>query len=123
MDQGCSRCCAWEGYRYRVRTLGRLAAPRNGNVDAVAILTPITCKAARAGLDVPMRDLARLADISTNTLVRFESGAELREKTLQAIQAALEAAGATFLPDDGTGPGVRLRRSAGAAGDPAPFGG
>ena len=75
----------------------------------MAILTPVTCKAARAGLDVPMRDLARLADISTNTLVRFESGAELREKTLQAIQGALEAAGATFLADDGDGPGVRLR--------------
>ena len=83
-------------------------------MDAVAILTPVTCKAARAGLDVPMRDLARLADISTNTLVRFESGAELREKTLQAIQGALEAAGATFLDDDGTGPGVRLRPPADA---------
>jgi transcriptional regulator with XRE-family HTH domain len=80
----------------------------------VAILTPVTCKAARAGLDVPMRDLARLADISTNTLVRFESGAELREKTLQAIQGALEAAGATFLDDDGAGPGVRLRPPADA---------
>jgi len=83
-------------------------------VDAVAILTPITCKAARAGLDVPMRDLARLADISTNTLVRFESGAELREKTLQAIQGALEAAGATFLEDAGDGPGVRLQPHTGA---------
>ena len=61
-----------------------------------------------------MRDLARLADISTNTLVRFESGAELREKTLQAIQGALEAAGATFLEDDGDGPGVRLQPHTGA---------
>jgi len=51
----------------------------------MATLTPETCKAARAGLDVPRRDLARLADISTNTLVRFKSGAELREETLQEI--------------------------------------
>jgi hypothetical protein len=33
---------------------------------------------------------------------------------LQAIQGALEAAGITFLDDNGNGPGVRLRLPAGA---------
>lgn len=55
-----------------------------------------------------MRALAERAALSTNTLVRYERGAELREKTVQAIQAALEGAGAVFLADDGDGPGVRF---------------
>ncbi|ACB28458.1 helix-turn-helix domain-containing protein [Methylobacterium radiotolerans] len=75
----------------------------------MTILAPSTCKAARAGLDIPVRELARRADVSTNTLTRYENGAELRARTVKAIQEALEAAGATFLADDGQGPGVRLR--------------
>ncbi|MEE7487032.1 transcriptional regulator [Methylobacterium oryzae] len=86
----------------------------------MAIITPVTCKAARAGLDVPVRELARRADVSTNTIVRYEGGAELRDRTIRAIQAALEAEGATFLENDdaGTGPGVRLRPRAQASSEP-----
>lgn len=64
-----------------------------------------------------MRSLAELADVSTNTIVRYEGGAELRGRTIRAIQTVLEAAGASFLEDDdaGTGPGVRLRPRAQAS--------
>lgn len=88
----------------------------------MSILTPSTCKAARAGLDIPVRELARRADVSTNTLTRYENGAELRARTLRAIQDALEAEGATFLEDDGSGagPGVRLRPRAQALSEHMP---
>lgn len=72
-------------------------------------MTPATCRAARAGLDIPVRELARIASISTNTLSRYEGGGDLQARTVKAIREALEGAGATFLDDDGAGPGVRLR--------------
>jgi len=75
----------------------------------VAIITPATCKAARAGLDISVRTLAEMADVSTNTIVRYEGGSELRDRTIRAIQTVLEAAGASFLEPDDAGPGLRLR--------------
>lgn len=89
-------------------------APSTINVATVTIMTPLTCKAARAGLDIPVRELARRADVAANTLLRFERGEELRARTVKAIQTVLEAAGATFLEPDDAGPGLRLRPRAGA---------
>ena len=56
---------------------------------------------ARAGLGLGVRDLAALAQVSPNTITRFERGEQLQPRTVQAIQAALEGAGARFT-DDGT---------------------
>jgi len=59
-----------------------------------------------------VKDLASAADVSTNTLVRFERGEELKQRTVSAIRAALEEAGIIFIEGNysGTaGPGVRLR--------------
>lgn len=78
-------------------------------------MTPSTCKAARAGLDIGVRELAQRAEVSTNTVSRFETGGALQARTVKAIQAALEAAGAEFLADDGDGPGVRFRPQAAPA--------
>jgi transcriptional regulator with XRE-family HTH domain len=64
---------------------------------------------ARAALELGVRELAERAKVSTNTLTRFERGDPLRERTVDAIRAALEAAGVIFL-DNGEGPGVKLRR-------------
>ena len=66
---------------------------------------------ARAGLGLGVRELAEAAKVSTNTITRFEAGEELRERTVDAIRAALEAAGAEFIAENGGGPGVRLRNS------------
>jgi hypothetical protein len=44
--------------------------------------------------------------------VDFERGArEPREATKAALYAALEAAGVEFIPENGGGAGVRLRKS------------
>jgi predicted transcriptional regulator len=68
---------------------------------------------ARTALDMGVRDLATAADVSTQTIVRFEKGDTLRANTVTAIRTALEAAGVEFIPENGGGPGVRLRKAAG----------
>ena len=73
------------------------------------------CKMARAALDLGVRDLATLASVSPDTIARLERGEPLRERTIAAIRAALEAAGVIFVEENGEGPGVRLRKAGPAA--------
>jgi hypothetical protein len=65
---------------------------------------------ARAALGLGVRDLAHLAQVAPATVGRFEAGVELKPRTVQAIQLALEAAGVEFIDENGGGPGVRLRK-------------
>ncbi|KPH80739.1 DNA-binding protein [Bosea vaviloviae] len=64
---------------------------------------------ARAALGIGVRELAEQAKVSPDTIARLERGEELRERTVDAIRVALEAAGVEFIPQNGGGPGVRLR--------------
>ncbi len=73
-------------------------------------MLPIQCKMARTALGLGVRDLAALADVSPDTVARFERGDELRDRTIAAMQTALETAGVVFIPQDAHGPGVRLRK-------------
>lgn len=71
-------------------------------------------KAARALLAWSQGDLARASKVSEPTIARLESvdgplGG--RTGTAEAIHAALEAAGVEFIPENGGGAGVRLRKS------------
>jgi hypothetical protein len=50
--------------------------------------------------------------VSTDTVARFERGDELKERTIDALQRALEAAGIEFT--NGDQPGVRLTKAAAA---------
>ena len=43
-----------------------------------------------------------------DTVARFERGDELKERTIEALQRVLEAAGIEFIDGEGSGPGVRL---------------
>ena len=70
-------------------------------------MTPEQCKMARAGLGLGVRELADMAKVSTNTITRFEGGEPLKERTVDAIRAALESAGVEFT--NGDAPGVRLK--------------
>ncbi|QIB34723.1 transcriptional regulator [Ancylobacter pratisalsi] len=65
---------------------------------------------ARAALTWGVLDLAREASISTQTIVRFERGEQLRSSTVAAMRDALEAAGIEFIPENGGGVGVRFRK-------------
>jgi transcriptional regulator with XRE-family HTH domain len=65
---------------------------------------------ARAALNLGVRELADAAEVSTNTITRLERGETLYPRTLAAIRAALESAGVEFIPENGGGAGVRLRK-------------
>ena len=73
------------------------------------IFYPIQSRMARAALGWGVRELAAAAKVSIDTVARFERGEELRERTVEALQRALEAAGVEFIDENGGGPGVRLR--------------
>ena len=70
----------------------------------------VQCKMARAALGLGVREVAEAAKVSPDTVVRLERGETLKERTVDAIRAALEAAGVEFIPENGGGAGVRLRR-------------
>jgi len=70
------------------------------------IIVPVQCRMARAALGLGVRELAAAAKVSIDTVARFERGDELKERTIDALQRALEAAGVEFT--DGDQPGVRL---------------
>ncbi|HEV2678299.1 MAG TPA: helix-turn-helix transcriptional regulator [Aliidongia sp.] len=68
---------------------------------------------ARAAIEWGVRDLAAAAKIGSATITRFENRQrEPNNATLAAIQRALEAAGVEFIPENGGGAGVRLRKPA-----------
>jgi transcriptional regulator with XRE-family HTH domain len=80
------------------------------------ILVPIQCRMARAALGWGIRELAAAAKVAVETVSRFERGDALKERTVEAIKHAFEAAGIEFIPENGGGPGVRFRKPAGKAG-------
>jgi transcriptional regulator with XRE-family HTH domain len=63
---------------------------------------------ARTALSLGIRELAVAAKVSPDTVARFERGEPLRERTVDAMQSALELAGVEFIAENGGGPGVRL---------------
>ena len=74
------------------------------------VLLPVQCRMARSALGWSIRDLAEAAKVGIDTVTRFEKGDTLKERTVEAIQHTLEAAGVEFIPENGGGPGVRLRK-------------
>lgn len=71
-------------------------------------------KAARALLGWSQGELATASKISEPTIKRLEaSDGDLggRAETAARIQDALEAAGVEFIPENGGGAGVRLKKS------------
>ena len=81
----------------------------------MAELTGAQCRMARAALQIGVRDLAELAQVSPNTIARLERGETLYPRTADAIRSALESAGVEFIAENGGGPGVRLKRRADGA--------
>jgi transcriptional regulator with XRE-family HTH domain len=65
---------------------------------------------ARAALGLGVRELAAAAKVSVDTVARFERGEDLKERTIDALQRALEAAGINLIDENGGGPGVRLKK-------------
>jgi transcriptional regulator with XRE-family HTH domain len=65
---------------------------------------------ARAALDWTVRDLAREAGVSANTVSRYENGTDAMGDTLMRFRRAFESAGIQFFDEDEQGGvGVRLK--------------
>jgi transcriptional regulator with XRE-family HTH domain len=73
-------------------------------------MKPVQLKMARAAAGWGVRELAKKAGVTANTVTRIENGADAKQSTMDRLQHALEAAGIEFIQENGGGPGVRLRR-------------
>lgn len=71
-------------------------------------MIPLQSRMARAALGWGVRELAKAAKVSTETVVRLERGETLLERTVEAIRGALEKGGVEFIAENGGGAGVRL---------------
>jgi transcriptional regulator with XRE-family HTH domain len=69
----------------------------------------IQCKLARVALGWGVLDLAKAANVSTQTITRLERGDQLRSTTLENIKHVLEDAGIEFISENGGGVGVRFK--------------
>ena len=74
-------------------------------------MTPAQCRAARALLDMNQSILAQHAGLGLSTIVDFEKERrQVSVEAVQAIEAAFERAGITFIEENGGGEGIRLRK-------------
>jgi transcriptional regulator with XRE-family HTH domain len=65
---------------------------------------------ARAALGWGVRDLAREAGVSADTVARLERGEQLKDRTIEILKGVFEAAGIEFIAENGGGAGVRLKK-------------
>ncbi|OBQ94407.1 transcriptional regulator [Mesorhizobium sp. AA23] len=66
---------------------------------------------ARAALNWSLADLSKAAGVHRNTISNFETGKFAGSpEAIEAIRTALESAGVEFIPENGGGAGVRLRK-------------
>ncbi|NLS21287.1 helix-turn-helix domain-containing protein [Rhizobium sp. P40RR-XXII] len=76
-------------------------------------ITGAQVRAARALIRWSAKDLAKAAGIGVATVSRaeVEDGVpSITNANLKAMQSALEAAGVEFIPENGGGAGVRLKK-------------
>ena len=77
-----------------------------------AQVTNAQIRAARGLLSWTVRDLAEKAGVHRNTITNIETGKYAGDaETLSAIRTTLEGAGVEFIPENGGGPGVRLKKA------------
>jgi transcriptional regulator with XRE-family HTH domain len=83
------------------------------HLEQETMTTPDQIRAARALVGLSQPAVAASAGVSAMTVKRAEgsSSPPASAEAVAAIRAALEASGVVFLPENGNGPGVALRRS------------
>ncbi|MFK0690388.1 helix-turn-helix domain-containing protein [Mesorhizobium sp. IMUNJ 23033] len=70
-------------------------------------------RAARGLVNWSVRDLSEKSGVHRNTITNFETGKSGGDpETLLKLRRALEAAGVEFIPENGGGAGVRLKKPA-----------
>jgi len=74
-------------------------------------MKPIQMKMARVAVGWGVRELAEAAGVTANTVTRIENGSDAKQSTIDAIRAALEAAGVEFIETERGEGVIRLRRN------------
>lgn len=89
-----------------------MTLPQKNDENSVArMISPAQTRAARALISWSQPQLAEASGTSVSTIRDFETGKRSPiANNIAAIKSALEAAGVIFVPDNGEGPGVRLRK-------------
>jgi hypothetical protein len=72
------------------------ASVRQEEQGMPVILTPAQCREARLALGWTMRDLWAKSKVSIGAISRLERGEKLKDRTLEDIKRAFEAAGIRF---------------------------
>jgi transcriptional regulator with XRE-family HTH domain len=74
-------------------------------------ITAAQCRAARALLGLTQPQLAQRAGLGLSTIVDFEKARrQVSTEATGELKKALERLGVQFIPENGGGEGVRLRR-------------
>lgn len=74
-------------------------------------MNPSQCRAARALVGISQDDLAKASSVAKATIAAFELDQRRPyPRTLATLRTALESAGVVFIPENGNGPGVALRK-------------
>ncbi len=70
------------------------------------------CRAARALLGISQEDLAQHSKVAKRTIASFEKGGHaVAPRTHAALIDSLEVQGIVFLPENGNGSGVALKKA------------
>jgi transcriptional regulator with XRE-family HTH domain len=78
---------------------------------SVTTISARQCRAARGLLGWSQDQLAEAAKVARATIANFETGKSLPvTNNLAAIRSALEDAGVRFIPENGGGDGVRMKK-------------
>lgn len=73
-------------------------------------MTPVQCKMARAAIGLSVRQLGEISGISYTTVTRYENSGKANITTINKMKEALESKGVEFIPENGGGAGVRLKK-------------
>ncbi len=73
------------------------------------MLEGVQIRMARAAVGWSVRELARNAGATPNTISRIENGGDALASTMERLQTALHDAGVIFIDADEGGPRVRLK--------------
>lgn len=75
------------------------------------MINPAQCRAARGLLKWSQIDLARESEITSVTIRNFENEKTMPQKgTLVILELTFDEAGVEFIPENGGGAGVRLKK-------------
>ena len=75
------------------------------------MIDPPQCRAARGLLSWSQGDLVTHSGLSAVTIRAFERGGPMRDSNRNLLRMTFERAGVEFIPENGGGAGVRLRKA------------